>query len=519
MNGEWSGDLRSSKEDGPGAGKRLVASGASIVLAGKVAGRGLHLLTQVVLARVLGPAQYGLYAIGWTILRIGGVVAPLGLHNGVISFGTPRWATDRPTLKRLVTAALGISFLFGGFLSLWLWFMADTIAAVFFHKPQLAALLKGFALGLPFSSVLIVAAACTRTRKKMLPSVISEEVGQPLVQLGFVSLALGLGWGLKGAVGATVSSFVVASILALFFVRLLVGTSGIVPAARERLVGGMLGFAVPTALAGTLSIVNHWADRLLLGGLRPSAEVGIYQAASQLSIIFAIILSGFSTAFSPLIADYFERTEYSSLRSIFATSTRWGLYISTPLFLLMVTHPQDILTALFGDRYGSAHTALSILCVGQFINMATGAVGTVIILTRRQMAWIWISATGLFLNISLNLLWIPSRGAVGAALATALSTAVLYISATLYVRFKMNLSPYDRRYWKGIVAAGIVLMMFVAERLIFENSTLISILTLLAIGYGVFWGGIVLMGLDSEDRQVFEALVLRRRRWQARSEQ
>ena len=55
---------------------REFASGLGSNLIGKFFGRGTHVLSQIFLANWLGPASFGLFSIGWNILRVIGVVAP-----------------------------------------------------------------------------------------------------------------------------------------------------------------------------------------------------------------------------------------------------------------------------------------------------------------------------------------------------------------------------------------------------------------------------------------------------------
>ncbi len=80
-----------------------MAAGAGISLFGVGLGRGLDFVKQIALARLLGPEAFGLYAIGWNLLRIVGILAPFGLHNGVVHFGTPFWRKDNPALRSILT--------------------------------------------------------------------------------------------------------------------------------------------------------------------------------------------------------------------------------------------------------------------------------------------------------------------------------------------------------------------------------------------------------------------------------
>ena len=72
-----------------------LARQASVSLGGSFAGRLLNFLTYALLARMLGPASLGLYAIGTALLQVLEGVARLGMSNGVIRLGTNTAAPPR----------------------------------------------------------------------------------------------------------------------------------------------------------------------------------------------------------------------------------------------------------------------------------------------------------------------------------------------------------------------------------------------------------------------------------------
>ena len=76
---------------------------------GRFGGRALHMATQIVLARLLGPLQFGLYAIGWSVLRFLGIVPVLGLDFGAIYIGSRYVEKRRGEAARSVALAVGLS--------------------------------------------------------------------------------------------------------------------------------------------------------------------------------------------------------------------------------------------------------------------------------------------------------------------------------------------------------------------------------------------------------------------------
>ena len=149
-----------------------MAAGAGISLFGVGLGRGLDFVKQILLARLLGPEAFGLYAIGWNILRIIGVLVPFGLHNGVVHFGTPFWKKDDGALRSILTRSVVISFAIGWLLAAILFVLAPWITTDLFKQPEFLPLFRIFTLMLPFAGALRVSASATRMTQRMIFSVV-----------------------------------------------------------------------------------------------------------------------------------------------------------------------------------------------------------------------------------------------------------------------------------------------------------------------------------------------------------
>src|SRR5437899_11716766 len=94
-----------------------LARGASVAIVGKLLGRGVHILGQLVVARLLGPSTFGLYGTGWTILTMGGVFSTAGLDQAAVRFGSHQKSSDprsmRGTLVQCIGLAIGLGLTVG----------------------------------------------------------------------------------------------------------------------------------------------------------------------------------------------------------------------------------------------------------------------------------------------------------------------------------------------------------------------------------------------------------------------
>ena len=475
-----------------------LATGAGVSLIGKLVGRGIHVLGQVILARLLGPAAFGIYAIGWTLVHILGLIAPLGLDVGVVRYAPRYWRTSPPHLRGVILQSLGwstfSSFLTGAALFLAAPWLADGV----FQEPELTAVIRLFSLALPTMTGLRVAAAATRVTQRMKYSVYAMELCQPIVHLLLVVACGVAGLGLLGGVAAAVVSFGAAFTLALYYLKRLFPeafTPGLQapPVARK-----LLTFSLPTSFAGMTVMLSLWVDRLLVGYFRPAAEVGIYQACSQSAMVFAIILAGFNTILSPLIVDLFQQRQKARLQELYRVSTRWGLYISLVIFLVIAIAARQILSLVFGSEYAAGGSALILLAFGQLTVAATGATGMLMVMTGHQNRWFALSGCTLMLNIVLNVVLVPGWGITGAALATATALSALSLGGILQVRNRLHLWPYDRTYLKGLLATAFAILAVLALHGSGNGSPFLSAL----LATLVFTASLVFAGLEGEDRQI-----------------
>ena len=478
---------------------RLVRQ-ASVSLGGSFAGRLLNCLTYAILARLLGPAALGLYAIGTALLQVLEVVARLGMSNGVIRLGTKYRRTAPIALKQVLSVAVTLSVGCGLLIAGALWVLAPWIASEIFRKGSLTAVIRWFAAAVPILAMLRVAAAATRITLRTQYSVWASEIVPGLVNLLLLVVFWLAGEALLGAVAARVLSFGVAAAIALFLLGRLFPGSLSFRQYNRRTARQLLSFSVPTALASILSGLLI-SDRLLIGVFITPADVGVYQVAAQTSLVLGSLLAAVNTIFVPMAADLHNLGQHQRLESLFRISTRWGLHAATPLVLVMITFSPEILDALYGAEYRGAAASLVILSCGQLVNITSGAADSVLTMSGHPKRWLVITASAVAANLGLNLILIPRAGITGAAMAASLASLLRYSAALWQVRTKVGIWPYDHRYCKGAAAALVSTVALVLVPLSgWTGLWLLASAT--AVSYSAFAVSLAAFGLYPEERRL-----------------
>jgi O-antigen/teichoic acid export membrane protein len=481
---------------------RRFASGAGITLFGRVFGRAFLAFSQIIFARYLGPEEFGLFAIVWTMLQMGSTIAPLGVDKGIIRYATHYWKTDVARLKGVIFQSIGISILAGLGMGVLLYLSAEFISVEIFKNAAMTPVIHGFAPMFALLTTIKVTAATSRVTQRMRYSVIIEDLLPSIATLtAFIPIYL-LDYGLSGVIGSAAFGYLLSFVYGFLVIKQLFPEIFTRKLRAVSLLKELMTFSLPSWLAGAFSMFIIWINRLLVGVYRPEAEVGIFQACSQISLLFPIILSAINSVFSPMIADLYQKERNAELRELFIISTKWCVYLSLPLAILTVTIPQDLLQFLFGDGYETGSLALVVLSIGQIVNISTGSVGWMMMMTGNQTKWFWNTTIMLLSSVVMNIILTPHFGMVGAAAATSIGISVLYIIGLIQVRSILGYWPYDKRFRKvGFIA--IVSLSLAIASLTFNIShslsrvTLVLFVVLISITLILFT-----IGLDSEDREI-----------------
>jgi O-antigen/teichoic acid export membrane protein len=111
--------------------------------------------------------------------------------------------------------------------------------------------------------------------------------------------------------------------------------------------------------------------------------------------------------------------------------------------------------------------------------------------------------------VLLNLWLIPAYGIVGAAVAWAVSLAVVNTARVLQVRALIRALPVSRGMRDGLLAGAAALLAGLAVRAVLPSGYGALAAGLVVI-VAVYAGAVLALGLSREDRMVLRALVRRR---------
>lgn len=479
-----------------------MARGGGLNLAGAVCSQVALLGITLLLARGGGRAVVGLYAQAFAFMALLNLLALSGFRAGLTRFVAVHLA-ERDDGALRGTVRLGILLPTGGALALGvaLYAAAPWLVRSAFHDPGLTLALRFVAVALPAATFTDVALAATQGFRTMRPFAFIGLVFEPVTRIGLTAVLLAAGLGLEGAMIALVVSNLAAAVLAAGALRRLMGGRSAPRAYNVRL---LFTFSSVSWLSSLASTGLLWADTILIGALRTSSEVGIYNVATRLVTLATFVMAPINAAFAPRIADLYQRGRAGSLSDTYQVATSWILRLSLPAFIVLVAFPDDLLST-FGKGFAAGATVTVVLALGKLIDAGTGPCGLMLNMAGRPVLQMLDNVAVLVINIALNVWLIPRHGILGAAVAWAVALGLVNLLRVRQVFVTMRMLPFDRGVGKGVLAgAGAFLAAVVVRRATDPPLEVILGLTVVVVGYLAL---ILLLGLTTEDRLILRMLI------------
>lgn len=317
----------------------------------------LQMATQVVLARVLGPEQYGLFAMGVIVMSFSAFLSDVGLAYGLIQ----RQQLDSTHIRFVFTwqLALGLAVA-GGLASL------SGVLAEFFREPRVAPLILALA---PLAFLQAASAVSLNLLKRELDFK-SLQIAQTVAYfVGYVCLGIPLA--LAGAgVWALVAAWAVQSLLSLALMYR-VARHPLTPLfwhADARSMGHFGGTVLLTNLSNWF-IGN--IDRAVLARTMPSVSVGLYANAYNLVNTPSNTLQGFMQPVMYSACAKVQDDPQRIRRAYLMLMAGIALGIM-PVFMAMATVADTLVLGLYGPRWAGAAEVLRPIALAMPIALLWG---------------------------------------------------------------------------------------------------------------------------------------------------
>lgn len=406
-----------------GEGAAAYVRGGFTLLVGNLVSYVILAVGSILVARMLTPAEYGLYAVCMVLPQFFLLFSDWGVNSALTRFLSRYRSEGRHSeIWGLNWVGLVFKLVVSGLLCLMLVFSADFLSVVVLKRPGIGDLIRIGSVFVIFNSLYAtVVAILTGLERMDLVAVV--HVSEALVK-GIAAPALVyIGFGVLGSVIGYVSSYIVASILG---VLLVVFSSSGSKKKKNGVVklsfGGlslMLNYGKPLFVGGLIAGLAARLQGFLLSWFVSDVQYGNYHVATNFSSLVSLLTGSIAVTLFPAFSKLSVFTEFEKTREAFMSSVRYSSIIVIPVVSLFVAVSEPMVSFLYTTRYPDAPFFMSLLLVpmllvgfgsisiGNFLNsqgdtttsFRVGLVSSAVSIALSPiLVWVW-GVFGLLLSI------------------------------------------------------------------------------------------------------------------------
>jgi O-antigen/teichoic acid export membrane protein len=400
------------------------------------------------LAHSLSPAEYGMLTVLNTIINLMVLITQLGMGSAFFRACELDYPSseDRRYVLGMVTSILSLISLitmFGTQLA------APFLAQIFLGQSSRGSLLTLAALVILMQNLTIPGLSWLRRENHSLFYSLLSISNLMITLLATIVLVGRLHLGLTGALLATACGYA-SIVLYTFPIAVFHSTFKI----RADIVWSLLTYGFPLIFGLIAYWILQLSDRYLLSLFSSFVETARYSVVYTLGSAVAVVALGPFTLAWPAASFSIARREDAA--QIFKMVFRWfGLFLLFSAFGLSLVG-RILLDWLFPVTYHSGANIIPIIAISIAFYGTYHVFMVGVNVTRKVWLFPALMAIAALINLTLNLLFIPLFGAMGAALSTLFAFMVLAVGAYI-VNQRIYPVPYQVGMFIAATLLGVVL--------------------------------------------------------------
>jgi O-antigen/teichoic acid export membrane protein len=422
-----------SQGDDRAATSHRAVIGAFWVFISLAGARVLTFIPNLILARFLSPADFGLVSFAMVLIGAFALMQDLGVPAAIV-YGR---RDVREVAGTALTINVAAAVLLFGLVALASPLLAShsgnaTTAPI---ATALAATLVIAALGSVQNAFLVKELSF---RRKLLPDVL------PLVGSGITSIVAAL-MGLQA--WSLVIGYLVRRSLSTLLLWLL-SSVRVRPTFRWSVAVELLAYGKHASLASIIGFLAGNIDYIIVGYLLGSSELGVYTMAYTIANIPpTFINSSIVMVAFPIFSKIRDDAEH--LREIFENIMEIALLLSVPPLIAMFVLSNTLTIFVLGGKWASVNEPLQVLIVFSLLRCIAGPFGPVYkALGRPQLEWA-LTLTKLATSVPLMFWAAPRYGILGVAVVHVLTGGLLIPLGARYVSQLLGMG-YGA-VWRGLL--------------------------------------------------------------------
>ncbi|PSN92178.1 hypothetical protein B9Q03_01095 [Candidatus Marsarchaeota G2 archaeon OSP_D] len=442
--------------------KQRAASGAGHLFVGNTLSQIIQGIGIILVARLLGATNYGLY----TLLLVPSATFLVFTQVGFGGAATRYVAYYNALGKRAEADSIATStFLYATMLYAFISFISAVVAPAYasyvLHQPTIAYLAQLASVMIFFQGLMNYTTAVLNgyyKTKQVSAIMLIQSVAKTSLSIGLILIGLRI----YGALIGTIISFVIPAI---------VGTIWMFNATQTKKINfdaktfkTITSFGLPLYAANILNGISRQIQLVILASFASAAAVGAFTATQNLATLISVVVYPVSTMAGVAFSEVSAQNNKARINSSYVSATKIATILVVPISIFMMLTAKPIVTILYSSAYSRFYLLLSIFAAGYLSVGLGGQTQTPLFAglnnTKLNTYSAAISAVSL-LSLSYGLAM--GLNVFGVALATTISTittaAVIHIVIVRGLGVKLPKAKLVAVYLAGALSAAPLILI------------------------------------------------------------
>ena len=389
-----------------------------------------------VYTRYLTPTEYGLIALVLSLQSFLPLIMTLQVQNSIMRFYFD-YNHDDSELRIFISTILFVTALLSSSITaLLIYNLSDIVSFVF---PKTIIYEEIFLLGVISSFIGVFSSVFKNLIRVQQKAKLFMKVSLSLFVLSLIVNVLEVivyERGAYGVIEASLITVVLTSIVYCFLVK-----EFFIFKVNLTLIWNPLKFSLPLIPHSLSGLIFLYSDRIILEKYVTLSAIGLYMLSDKIAMVFKMIVTEFNNAFSP----YFNQLSIVSKEKAVEETQRVSLvfiYIISIILSILSLFSVELVYLLFDSRYYNSWYIIPILSLAYVYQSQYMFIVSGVFYEKKTHIIMYATISAGFLNILLNLYYIPLYGIMAAAYTTVISFVILSIASEVISK---------RIYYTGIL--------------------------------------------------------------------
>ncbi len=357
------------------------AKGGFRLFIGVAASNVIMAVGTMILAALLSPTEYGIYAVALTPSMMFNLFRDWGLNSAITKYVAHFKASENEQdMRDIIASGLIFEIFVGLVLCLLSVLTSDFVATNLLQRPEVASFISIISVTIFSGSLLTTAQSSFVGLERMEFSSVTI-VTQAVVKSVASPLLVILGFGVMGPVlGHTLSFLLSAAVgLALLYFVVLrnLKAGGINRTGIRKSLKTMLNYGVPLSISTMLEgFLGQFYGFMMAIYISDNIIIGNFKVATNFAVLLTFFSFPISTVLFPAFSKIDSLNDKRLLKTVFTSSVKYSTLLLIPATTAMMVLSKPMINTLYGEKWVYAPLFLSVYVVSYILqgigNMSIG---------------------------------------------------------------------------------------------------------------------------------------------------